>query len=508
MANDESREGAPVASGKIVCVLVHRQSSFGDENPELVAEALKRIQAVFRDVPVYSNRMVSASVAEGREINLVSGNLTACARKALEAQGTDAQDSIAILREWHPLLDAEPLAEALASHARYLAHYTYSENLPPGLVPDFASLEFLRLLGDKEPDDLRAFAYKNINDYDVELYYRLPDLRQYRLDLTCASSRSRRLATDMLERGATFAKLEGMLQEAPELLRPLPSYFEIELTTRSSIRPVFAPRPGGDSDSAESEDLEASLVHKLLNELEAHGLEQDATIALGGRGEPLEHPEIASLLKSCLASNRVARVYLETWGPGLDGDFLDGIASAPGIEKLHIIFRLTTLKPERYEELYGADRLPEVLGNLEALERRSESERPFSVYAEMLKIKDVEDEITAYFDRFEESPVQVILQKFNSYIGRVPERRVSDLTPLHREFCWHLARDFFLTAGGRVPLCKQDPFAEKQAADFRAASLLDIRAQTMDAHIASVRGEHERIPMPCLQCDEWYTFNG
>src|SRR5690606_34457334 len=96
----------------------------------------------------------------------------------------------------------------------------------------------------------------------------------------------------------------------------------------------------------------------------------------------------------------------------------------------------------------------------------------FRLHVELLKITDVADEITAYFDRFEDSPVNVILQKFNSYAGRVPERRVSDLTPLHRDFCWHLARDVYLTADGRIPLCRQDPYAEQSfSLDFARASI-------------------------------------
>ena len=125
------------------------------------------------------------------------------------------------------------------------------------------------------------------------------------------------------------------------------------------------------------------------------------------------------------------------------------------------------------------------------------------------RIKDVEDEVTPYYDRFEKSNVPVILNKYNRYIDLLEERRVSDLVPLEREFCWHLARDFYLRRDGLVPVCKQDTTGKRgPVLDFRSHSVAEILTKTMPYHSLSVQGEHEKIPMPCVSCDEWYTFNG
>ena len=193
---------------------------------------------------------------------------------------------------------------------------------------------------------------------------------------------------------------------------------------------------------------------------------------------------------------------------GCDANFISKVQGMQGIEKLNIIFRLTTLQPARYEKLYGAKILPQIMENISSLEKMDTEKRKFKLYSEIYKILDVEDEIPAYFDRFATSPFSVILQKFNSYAGRVRERRVSDLTPLHRDFCWHLARDIYMDVRGSVPLCKQDPFSENTfSADFNKFSIQEIVAKTAVYHSASVRGDHSAIAMPCLKCDEWYTFN-
>ena len=487
-------------ASSVTAVLVFQTHELRPEGEPLASEFLRRCRLIYPDVPIFSNRSY-------RHMKLVEGNDAAdCLCRALEATGRSDQDSAAIFFDFSPLLDCDLAREVQASHFNYLAHYTYSENVPPGLVPDFASLEFVRLLGAERPPDLRDFVYKNINRYDVEVFYRLPDLRHYRLDFTLASSRSACLARSTLELAphVRFEDLHELLLDHPEILRPFPSYFEIELSTSFSGEPDFLPR----RESKATVFLERALWEKLAAEIDALGLHGDGTASLAGLGEPLLHPDIVEILERFLALPQIARVYLETRGERFDAAFTERIVDLPGIEKLHVIFRLLTQKPRRYQKLHGADDFERVMGNIARVEAQDASRRPFSAHVEMLKIKEVEDEITEFFDRFEKSPVQPILQKFNSYALTLPERRVSDLTPLCREYCRHLARDLYLTAEGLIPLCKQDPFALRSAFDFRELSLAEVLIRTLGAHKASVRGEHRQIPMPCLDCDEWYTFNG
>ena len=427
-------------------------------------------------------------------------------REALVKTAKDEFDSVAILPDFSPLLDPELCREAEHDHFQHLSHYTYSENVPPGFLPDFASLEFVQLHGEKGPDDLRAFLVKKMDEYDVEIFHKRPDLRQFRVDLTCASARSRRLAAEILaaKPGLRYGELQAFLLENPQILRPYPSYFEIELSSHSPVKPIFLP-----ATDKEAGHMQSDLLDKLEADIRENGMRGDATISFAGPGEPLEHPELQALLARFSALENVGRIYLETYGAKCTPEFVESLQVLECAEKIHLIFRLTTLKADRYRKLYGADLLATVLENIARIERLPVGTRRFSVHAEMLKIKDVEDEISAYYDRFEDSPFEVILQKFNRYIDLVPERRVSDLTPIHRDFCWHLARDFYLTVDALVPLCKQDPFAKRGPfCDFRKLTVKEIGNSTQVHHNASVRGQSDRIPMPCLSCDEWYTFNG
>jgi radical SAM protein with 4Fe4S-binding SPASM domain len=89
------------------------------------------------------------------------------------------------------------------------------------------------------------------------------------------------------------------------------------------------------------------------------------------------------------------------------------------------------------------------------------------------------------------------------------EKRVSDLTPLKREFCWHLARDLYIHANGDVAVCKQvvnDPKI-RSLGNIKTQTFEDIWNKSQSIFQESILGNHHKTGLPCLQCDEWYTFN-
>ena len=73
----------------------------------------------------------------------------------------------------------------------------------------------------------------------------------------------------------------------------------------------------------------------------------------------------------------------------------------------------------------------------------------------MLKIEENEDELDNIFKLTDDMKVEFLLQKYNSYNKTLPEKRVSDMTPLERSFCWHLRRDMFIRANGDVSFCNR-----------------------------------------------------
>ena len=59
--------------------------------------------------------------------------------------------------------------ELESRHTRYLAQYSYSENLPKGIVPYFLSREFVNSIPDNVPTTAHDYLIKNLNNYDTEI---------------------------------------------------------------------------------------------------------------------------------------------------------------------------------------------------------------------------------------------------------------------------------------------------------------------------------------------------
>ena len=499
--------------------------------------ALAALARVFPGTPVYVSHAHMAGEHSDTGIIALTAEESASLATALKSifdrsESSNARDTIAICYGWYVLLDPELSQAARADHEQYLAHITYCENVPPGFLPDYVSREFIEALPADETatQDLRAYAFRNIDRFDVEIFYQRPDLRQYRLDFTATSARSIAVLKAMSELRASaehtgvpalrFAELEPFLVEHPEVLRPYPSYIEVELSAefaQADFAPVFWPAPQN-ADTGERRSragtLDQNLLAKLKTDISTNALTRDVTVAFAGAGECFCHPQLVETVSEFLQLDQVKQVIIETYGVGVAAGQLDALFALPGASRLAFIVRLNTLRPDRYRELFGVDCGRAALDFIDTLSqilgRTPEAARP-QVYVEMLRLAETDDELDGFMQRFDrpEEPLQPLLQKYNRYIERLPERRAANLTPLGREFCWHLARDLYLTVDGRVPLCRQDPYGEAEAtADFRSQSVREILAASAPAHAASVRGEHETIPMPCLQCDEWYTFNG
>lgn len=171
-------------------------------------------------------------------------------------------------------------------------------------------------------------------------------------------------------------------------------------------------------------------------------------------------------------------------------------------QKITWIVNLTTRNQEKYNSLYGKKDLNRVLSNLEQLGKIFPKNR---IYLQFLKIQEVEDEVEVWVDETEKQGYGVILQKYNRYAGLMPEKRVTDLTPIQREFCWHLNRDLYVNSDGTVSVCKQAP--GKVFGNLHKETLMQIWQKGLPSFANSLNGKHETTGAPCLNCDEWYTFN-
>ncbi len=403
-----------------------------------------------------------------------------------------------------PLLDHSLMMESWDRHKKFFSQYSYSENLPEGIIPTIITREFLSTLPDKLTTDVHSFFLKNINQYDVDIFFVPPDLRQYRFDFRLNNFRNAKLISNLLKlnENIKYEEILPTIQQSPNLYRSSPSYIEWEIYKGCELSCVFCPRQLIDK---EDEPISLSTKNvKLITEQFDKFLTSPFTICLGGNGEPLLHKEINEIILSLLSLNHLQELIIESALYQNVDPFIEFLVSLTESQKskLCIIINMTTLKADTYKKLYGKDHHTQILKNIERLK---EVLPPSSLHVQMIKMIEVGDEVESFFTFFEKKGINVILQKYNTFAGKLPEKRVSDLTPIHRDFCWHLNRDLVIDSKGNVQICKQS--SKEILGNLFTEDLSSIWERGHAFFSDSLHGNHDKIPAPCLNCDEWYTFN-
>lgn len=440
---------------------------------------------------------------------------------AVRAVFTDkARVHIALANGVYPLLDLAVTQKLYGIHAEYRADISYAENMPPGMALNFVSRDLLESLDIMEAKDvdlssgIRPFVEKNINQFHAEVHYEEPDLRLLRLDFSLASRRSlvktAAFLNKLKEKSAPqalenpYAQLQTMLQVSPELLHTFPSYIEIEFSANAEAKSYFSPLSVIEQPAAK---LSRPHFQKIIDYI-ATGY-GDTSVCASGLGEPMEHPEAVDFLRDLLEEQSIRYVFVETNGIYLEK--LRPLAGHASAGKLRVIVMLNSL--ERYEELSGSPKaslvavkkgIQSLVADLNAAGKNAAE----MIYLQALKVEENEAEIDALYALAEELGVSFLLQKYNRYAGLLPERRVSDMTPLERYSCWHLRRDLFIRANGEIAFCKQTVDPKKPAARGNLSKdlLPDIWAAQKADFALNYQGKYP-AHLPCANCDEYFTFN-
>lgn len=495
----------------------------GAEIESLVRATLLNLTQVFPNLPIYSNTIWNDSLdgkSLAREFGFSDFTVLPSDTEAafflsvsekLPASRTGDPDwdeaSFVVIDGLSPLLDPNLSRKIAERHDTYLAQYSYSENLPVGIVPRIVSREFVQSLPKDLPGSTQDFLAKNINHYDTEIFYQSPDLRQWRMDFSASDLRSLLFVRAFLKRksGWSYDELLPFLLSHPETFRSGPSYLELEIVgTRTRESTIY---PGSKLRESKSEAVwEESLLDSILSQHES-GFGTEYSVCFGGLGEPILHPSLPAFVDRTLRSPSVKELFIETDLADDPANLIDSLKgrSEEDLEKISLIVNLSTWNKKTFQSLYGYDGFDTVVKNLEFV---SEILPKHRIYLQFLKLKEIDSEVDSWYDTTEKAGYGIILQKYNSYAGKLPERRAADLTPLEKEFCWHLARDLYVNSDGSVSICKQLPGnPSKSVGNLKHQSLNEIWEKGHAFFSSSVNGKHENIPAPCLSCDEWYTFN-
>ena len=407
-------------------------------------------------------------------------------------------------------------------HRTNWCDYTFGDGFPIGYAVQIVRreiLEPLALLAESRTIVWnRTFLFDSlsvdINAFDIETEAAREDYALLRLNLTVGTRADTLLCRRLVERGVTDPgedhaydpeerrfpddedPLLAVLLDRPLLKRTLPRYYFVQVTEAIAQRPAWTPwsderwAPPVDPRSIGRGDF-SRMLHAIAD------FTPEAVVHIGYRGEPALHPELEELIAT-IAGHSGLTFYIETAGIGWSPGALDKLVETHNIEA--VIVTLDAPDETTYATLRGTG-YAEAISFIETVRSR----RPGLLYIQAVRMEDNEDLLPEFFHRWNEvEGVQPLIEKYNSWAGRLADRRPADLTPIHRPACVHLERDLVITVDGAVIRCHQDL--------DREAIRGNILTDALDA--IWLNGEREyadhvghRYPPLCEKCDEYYTFN-
>lgn len=413
---------------------------------------------------------------------------------------SESASLIIILHADAPFVDPDTVKEMILLHTSYLAEFTYSENLPSGLGCEIFSKEIVSLIPETDGSrlPLTKVVKGNINQFDVELYYRSPDLRGKRLSFRSSNIRERAIMERIvLQHGGipSHSELAQIIDSHPELLYLAPSWYEIETTTRRVAETLCsAPRP--DVPLVMHIDHFRSLI------TQADKLGFPYALSLAGRGDPFFHPALLDFVTTALQSPVLEMLVIETDALPPDQGTVEFFRTTID-PRIRIIAEINGYDETSYNAIHREGSFETALTTVRALRDVLPAS---SVYVQIQKIRETESFLDRYYDFWEQEKLPIILMKQNTWLGQVADRRYYDLSPLDRTPCWHLLRDFYIQADGRVPFCKQDITAKVITGSLADEPLSAIIDRRRALYLSDCAGEYPACP-DCRSCDEWYTFN-
>ena len=404
-----------------------------------------------------------------------------------------------------PFLDGEITARMLANHRRYWADYSFADGYPYGLTPEILTADTivrLRTLagdGTGAPDRETLFTLikKDINSFDIETEISPADMRMLRVSLCADTQRNFLLLLRLAQSGGRDAAgVCEILAGKPEILRTLPAFFSVQIIEKCPHACSYCSYPvwGGtilERSGRMSQENFARLVKKIA------AFSGDAVIDISLWGEPALHPQIFDLVGAALREPGV-ELMIETSGVGWEPGIFSRICTEFEKQPTWIV-SLDAASEEVYRRLRGA-------GFAEA--RRAAEELlslfPARTWVQAVRMKENEDDLEVFFKSWKARTENIIIQKYDSFGGTLPDRTVADLSPLKRFPCWHLKRDMAILLDGTVPLCREDVGVSTRLGNAFDEDLTVIWGRAHETYRAHMAGDY---PGVCARCDEYYTYN-
>ncbi|MFW6387733.1 MAG: spiro-SPASM protein [bacterium] len=422
--------------------------------------------------------------------------------------------ALVYMRGDEPFIQVDLARRMIDQHITYAAHYTFSDGYPSGMSPEIMSPGLPSLLrglaeqneetpGSGAPDREIAPGWifevlqKDINSFDVETLLAPRDMRMLRIELRCDTRVNFLLCRRVAASGVRgHEQLTIWLDEQRHILRTMPAFIGIQVTDGCPQVCSYCPFPeiGGDilnSRGAMPVDRFAQLVTSIEE------MSPEAVIGLGPWGEPLLHPELDKLLQRIVSTRKLSAV-VETSGLGVPVERLLELVRRFS-PRVSWILSLDANEAELYRSLRG-----EGFEQAQQAAHTLVAEAPAATWIQAVRMQENEAHLEQFYRYWKEKTGHVIVQKYDWFSGRLPQRKVTDLSPLTRLPCWQNKRELYVRMDGTVPRCREDLYNEYSLGNAFTEPLPEIWERGEAVHSDHVAGTFREI---CENCDEYYVFN-
>lgn len=412
-------------------------------------------------------------------------------------------DDIVIFDAGNPFYDYKFVEEALERHNKFIADFTYAMGYPDCLAPRIVKKEIIpeiiKLVEDDEALEKDWLFYslsKDINSFDIETFLADIDLRLYRIKFGSNDVGERALMAKIFKifnNIPNIREIERYLSENIKELYTVPYMVTFELNSKPALESIYR-LPTGDPDAL----LDVELCKKAI--LQIKEINPTAVVLFGGRGEIFEHPGVFELIdfvsKNCLT------LILESEGVSKVGDITTNLDKI-NLDKSSFF---VVLKYDAYDETtYKKIRPDGDFGKLNALFAELTG-KGYKTYKEVTRTVDNEVEIEKYIrntDKDGNSEADsLIIRKYSTYCGALPDKKVVDLSPLERIPCFHLRREIYVKSNADVPICRYKP--DWIIGNIQTNSIGDIADKLKEEYRKNSECEYHDF---CKNCDDYYIFN-
>lgn len=425
--------------------------------------------------------------------------------KALQEAGKDV-DVLFLIQGDCPALDLDLFKQLWEDHQQFLAQYSFVDGFPEGLCGEILNTEILgallQLAEKAEDQDLERKAVfqlmqDDINSFDIYTLTAEKDQRPLRLSLDCSTKSNFLLTEKILEQaGEKSRDICHYIDQNPSILRSLPLFFPLQICGGQVQLPFYDPRhKNKESIINNKEYMSRQKLVELVKKL--HDFSPEAVVSLSFFCDPVLHPEIEAVLQD-LSPLKDLILLIETAGIGWDSEMLQRISVLWG-KRLNWVLYLDALDMDLYESIRGK-------GYKQAYSAAEDFLRifPQNTWVQATRMKENEENLEQFYHYWKEKTSRIIIQKYDWSCGRLPDRKLTDLSPVQRQPCWHIKRDMPVCLDGSVLLCGEDLDKEYLLGDIFKESIPEIWQKGQYWHEKHCREEYPEI---CRKCDEYYTFN-